>query len=144
MPKGLVAEAGIVVDAPAAHVWNALVDPAIVKKYFFGTTLSCSWKKGSPITWAGEWEGKKYQDKGIVLEIEVGRRMAYTHYSPMTGKPDVPENYHTITVEVGGHGSHTHVTLTQDNNPDEESREHSAKNWAMVLAGLKKVVESAG
>ena len=143
MPEGLVAEAGIVVDVPASKVWHALVDPAVIKQWFFGTTLTTDWKKGSPITWAGEWQGKKYEDTGVVLDIQPGRMMRYSHFSPLAGKPDVPENYHTVTVEVGGHGDHTHVTLTQDNNADEEGREHSAKNWAMVLGNLKKLLETA-
>ena len=52
------------VNAPAAKVWEALTNPEIVKKYFFGTNVKTDWKVGSPIIWEGEWEGKSYRDKG--------------------------------------------------------------------------------
>lgn len=33
------------------------------------------------------------------------------------------------------------VVLTQDNNPTEEAREHSKKNWEQMLTALKEIVE---
>ena len=60
---GLKLKTSIIINAPAAQVWKALTDPAIIKQYFFGTNVETDWKKGSPITWTGEWEGKTYQDK---------------------------------------------------------------------------------
>jgi hypothetical protein len=55
----------------------------------------------------------------------------------------VPGNYHTVTVQLSPEGEEegTRVSLAQDNNPDEEAREHSEKNWALMLSGLKKTVE---
>jgi hypothetical protein len=31
--------------------------------------------------------------------------------------------------------------LTQDNNPTEQARDHSEKNWTMMLSALKQFVE---
>jgi hypothetical protein len=45
-------------------------------------------------------------------------------------------------VELSPEAAGTRVTLSQDNNETEEAREHSTKNWAMMLAGLKKHVEA--
>jgi len=59
----------------------------------------------------------------------------------MTGLPDVPENYHTVSYELREHGSATRVMLTQDNNADEAEAERAAKNWEMMLGGLKRTVE---
>jgi hypothetical protein len=42
---------------------------------------------------------------------------------------------------LASEGSRTRVSLTQDNNPDEEARAHSAKNWEKMLSGLKQYVE---
>jgi hypothetical protein len=53
----------------------------------------------------------------------------------------MPENYHTVTIRLSGEGDQTHVSLTQDNNPDEQAREHSEKNWAMMLTALKAFLE---
>ena len=142
MDKGLVAEASIDIDAPRARVWKALTDPASIKKYMFGADVTSDWKVGSPITWKGEWQGKKYEDKGVIQEMKPERTLQYSHFSPLAGKPDRPENYHTVTVDLSGQGDRTKVTLTQDNNSTEEARAQSEKNWAGMLQSLRKLLES--
>jgi uncharacterized protein YndB with AHSA1/START domain len=141
MNKGLVAKASTTIDAPVGKVWDALVNPAMIKQYMFGTTVASDFKKGSPITWKGEWQGKKYEDKGVILEIEPQRILKYSHFSPLSGQPDAPENYHNVTIELSGQGPQTRVSLSQDNNATEEERKHSEKNWETMLSGLKKLLE---
>ncbi|HEX6738857.1 MAG TPA: SRPBCC family protein [Vicinamibacteria bacterium] len=136
-----IAKASVTVNAPARKVWTALVTPEIVKQYMAGATVASDWSPGSPITWKGEWKGKPFEDKGVILAAEPGRRLQYTHFSPASGQPDRPENYHTVTVELAEQGGHTTVSLTQDKNPTEEARRHSEENWEMMLDGLKKAVE---
>lgn len=141
--RGLVAETTITINAPVAEVWDALVDPDKIKQYFFGTTVVSDWKEGSSIVWRGEWQGKSYEDKGVVLKFEPNQLIQYSHFSPLSGQTDKPENYHTVTIELSSEGQQTTVSLFQDNNATEEEREHSEKNWGMVLEGLKKVTEGA-
>jgi uncharacterized protein YndB with AHSA1/START domain len=123
-------------------VWRALVSPAAIKQYMFGTNVVSEWKAGSPIVWRGDWQGRSYEDKGVILRIEPERFLQYSHFSPLSGLPDTPGNYHTVTVEVTGEGGRTRVVLSQDNNLTEQAREHSEKNWGTMLAGLKKYVEA--
>lgn len=137
-----IAKASTTIDAPAAKVWDALVNPAAIKEYMFGTNVSSNWKEGGAITWKGEWQGKAYEDKGEIRKVDPPRVLQYTHFSPLAGLPDAPENYHTVTIELAEGGSGTEVVLTQDNNPTEEAQEHSEKNWRMMLDSLKKFVES--
>ncbi len=141
MRRGLVARASIVINAPVAEVWNALVDPEMIRQYMFGANVVTDWKVGSPIAWKGEWQGEAYEDKGVILTVEPGRVLQYSHFSPLAGLPDAPENYHIVTVELSSEGTRTIVSLSQNNNPTEQAREHSKKNWEMMLAGLKKHVE---
>lgn len=140
--KGLIATASITIDAPAAKVWDALTDPARIKNYMFGSEVASDWQVGSAITWSGEWQGKPYQDKGEILRKEENRVIEYSHYSPMMGKPDAPENYHTVRIELEDKDGRTTATLTQDNNADETARAHSEKNWKMFMEGLKKEAEA--
>jgi uncharacterized protein YndB with AHSA1/START domain len=140
--KNLIARAQINIHASQKRVWEALVNPEQIKNYMFGTDVISDWKEGSPIIWKGIWQGKSYEDKGTILKIEPEHRLQYDHYSPMMGKPDLPENYHTVTVEIKGNGNGTTVSLTQDNNGSEPAREHSEKNWKMMLEELKKLLES--
>jgi len=139
--KELVAHASIDVEASPARVWDALTDPHLIHRYMFGTTVVSSWIVGDPIVWKGEWKGKSYEDHGYLLRLDHGRLLEYNHFSPLSGKPDLPENYHTVTVELEGKGSTTHVTLSQDRNESEEARQHSEDNWKQMLEGLKRVVE---
>jgi uncharacterized protein YndB with AHSA1/START domain len=143
LDKNLIAKTSITVDAPAAKVWNAFVNPKMNKQYMFGTDVITDWTAGSSIIWKGEWQGKQYVDKGAILKIEEERMVQYNHYSPLSGIPDVPENYHTVTVELLNKGRQTIVSLSQDNNATEQAREHSEKNWKIMLESLKKLLEKS-
>ncbi|HEU5289107.1 MAG TPA: SRPBCC domain-containing protein [Cyclobacteriaceae bacterium] len=136
-----IARADITINTDIKKVWDALINPVTIKKYMFGTTVTSDWKAGSSITWKGEWQGKTYEDKGVIRQIEPGKALAYTHFSPLTGLPDIPENYHLVTIELSAKGNQTQVLLSQDNNPTEEAQKHSEKNWGMMLSGLKKILE---
>jgi uncharacterized protein YndB with AHSA1/START domain len=141
MDKNLVALASIKINASPAQVWEALVDPRAIQQYFFGTKVVTDWQEGSPILWKGEWQGKAYQDNGIILQFKPPERLQYSHFSPLSGSADAPENYHIVTVDLLPEGEQTRVTLAQDNNSTEEEREHSKQNWNMMLAALKKFLE---
>ena len=141
MDKNLIATASITTRAPRARAWQALVDPDAIRQYMFGTHAVSDWQEGSPIVWQGEWQGNTYQDKGVILQLAPGCRLQYSHFSPLSGMPDLPENYHTVTIELADAGDQTRITLTQDHNTSDEEVEHSAGNWTMMLASLKEFLE---
>lgn len=136
-----VAHAAVTIASANGPVWAALLSPKAIKQYLFGATVSTDWLEGSPITWKGEWKGKPYEDKGVVLEIEQGRMLRYSHFSPLAGLPDAPENYHEVKIELLAEGARTVVLLEQGGNRTDEAREDSAKNWLQMLEGLKAWVE---
>jgi len=138
----LIARAEVDVAAPPAEVWTALTDPQLIAEYFFGSKVETDWQPGHPISWSGEYECKPYEDHGSVVEVDPERRLTVTHFSPMTGLPDKPENYHTITYDLEDRGGSTRVSLRQDNNGDEAEAARATENWTMMLAGLKKTVET--
>ena len=139
---GHIATAETEIDAPTSRVWRALTDPDEIAKYMFGSRVDTDWQPGSPITWKGEYEGKPFEDKGEILEAVPDRRLKMTHYSPLSGDEDVPENYHTLTYQLEGGDGRTRVSLSQDNNSSAEAAEHSRANWEKMLAGLKATVEA--
>lgn len=141
MDKNLVATVSISIAAPNNKVWDALVNPEAIRQYFFGTTVVSDWHLGSPIVWKGDWLGKPYEDKGVILQFDPGRTIQYSHFSPLSGLPDKRENYHTVTVKLSASEDLTLVSLSQDKNSSEEERVHSDKNWGMMLAALKKYLE---
>ena|SRR5436190_18169365 len=137
----IIAQASIRINASLEKVWNALIDPSVIKEYMFGSTVRSSWKEGEAITWSGEWKGKAYEDKGVILKVEPRQLLQYSHYSPLEGLKDTASNYHIVTIGLTGDDGNVLVQLTQDKNADEVAREHSEKNWKMMLEGLKKYVE---
>jgi len=137
----MTAQASTTIAAPVTAVWDALTNPALIKQYMFGTDVVSKWQEGSPIAWRGEYQGRRYEDKGTILKIVPQHTLQYSHYSPLSGLPDEPQNYHTVTIEIFGQGTLTHVSLSQDGNATAEERDHSAKNWAMMLQGLKGLIE---
>jgi uncharacterized protein YndB with AHSA1/START domain len=139
---GLNARAKVGIDAATIEVWDALIDPDRVEQYMFGTRVATDWEVGGPITWSGEWQGNQYEDRGEILEFQPERRLVYTHYSPLSGESDRPENRHTVAIDLASNGMGTTVTLTQDNNQTEETRGHSEANWQSMLDSLKEHLEA--
>jgi uncharacterized protein YndB with AHSA1/START domain len=138
---GHVAVAETVIAASPDRVWQALTDPSEIEKYFFGSKVETDWKPGSRIVWRGEYEGKRYEDHGKILDVDPPHRLELTHFSPLSGAEDAPENYHTIVYEIEQDADGTRVRLSQDNNSSEEAAERSRGNWEKMLSGLKEVVE---
>ncbi len=136
-----MARASIVIDAPRSKVWEALTDPEKIKRYMFGATVASDWTRGSPIVWRGEWRGRPFEDKGVILDLEPQHLIRYSHFSPLSGLSDIPQNYHTVTVQLATEGAQTRVSFTQDNNETEEARAHSEGSWKMMLGGLKVLLE---
>ena len=136
------------VKAPPSAVWKALTTPSTLKQFFFGSDISTDWQVGSPIRFKGNWKGKPYEDKGNIQTFDRDKRLAFTHWTPLSGMEDRPENYHVVSFDLRPANGGTEVVLTQTNQNDAEpitpeNRQEYAKNWTMVLEGLKKAVEAA-
>jgi uncharacterized protein YndB with AHSA1/START domain len=139
--KGIVARQSVVIRASPERVWKALTEPEMIKEYLFGKEVSSDWKIGSPIRYRGVWEGRAYEDKGTVLQVEPGRLLDTTFWSSLSGVANTPENYKQVTYELRPEPEGTRLTVIQDNNATEEERKHSEQNWKMVLEKLKDLLE---
>lgn len=137
----LTAKATILINAPISKVWDALINPALIKQYFFGTEAISDWKVGSTIVFRGLWEGKTYEDRGIILAIEPNKLLRYNYWSSMSGIPDAPENYANITYSLSSTNEMTALDIIQDGIATEEARKHSEDNWIVVFNGMKKLLE---
>jgi len=142
VPKGLVATVRAEINAPVEAVWDALTNPGTIRRYMFGTEVISEWKEGHTIKWKGIWKGKAYEDRGTILEFVPLRTLSYNHFSPLSGLPDIPKNYHTVRIELSIRGRSTAVLLSQDNNPTAEARDYSQKNWEMMLTSLKSMLDA--
>ena len=138
-----VAHAAVTIAAPAERVWDVLTGAEPRPEIMFGARTVTNWQPGHPIVWRGEWQGRPFEDHGEVLAADRPHRLVVTHFSPMSGQPDVPESYHRLDYRLEAAEGGTRVTLDQDNNPTAEAAEHSAANWRTMLDGLKAVAEAS-
>ena len=138
MSENHVARASVEIPAGAETVWDTLVDPEAT--WMMGARVTSTYVVGVPITFDGVWDGKPFQDHGEILEVDRPRRLRYTHYSPLSGQPDVPENYHHLTFTFDEDDGSTTVTLEQDGNGSAEEAEHATANWEQVLGALRDAV----
>lgn len=142
MKSKISGEVSILISASKQAVWNALTDPAVIKQYLFGTNTIATWEPGTQVIFEGEWQGKKYQDKGTVLVNVPEKMLQYNYWSSMSGIEDKAENYMIVTYLLDGNGDNTTLTLRQENIPDEKTKNHSMDNWQQVLAAIKKILEN--
>jgi uncharacterized protein YndB with AHSA1/START domain len=144
----ITASASVVIDRPRQTVWKALTEPDLVKQYFMGATVKTDWEVGHPITFSGTWKDKPFEDKGEIIAFDPEKEMSYSHWSPLSGADDVPDNYHVVHIALADADGGTQVTLQQSNlnggvtDADRSSRADYEKNWTSTLEGLKKVAEA--
>ena len=142
METHVTGKVSIDINASAIKVWEALTTPELIKEYFFGTDAISDWKVGSSIIFKGEWQGKTYEDKGTILEVVPGKLLKYTYWSSLSGLQDDQENYLDITYELTESNDSTILTITQENIPYENTKEHTEDNWKKVLTDLKNLLET--
>ncbi|HYG49287.1 MAG TPA: SRPBCC domain-containing protein [Flavobacteriales bacterium] len=139
--KSNVLKKSIEINKTPQEVWRALTDSEKIKIFFFGTECTSDWKKGSPITYRGIWQGKPYEDKGNILDVEEGKFIYYNYWSSFSGLEDKPENYKNIRYDLANKGGKTLFTVEQDGFVDQRTYDHSSENWDIVMGRLKKMLE---
>ncbi len=132
----------IEINAAIPEVWDALINPAIIKEYLYGTQAVSDWKVGSKLTFSGEWEGKSYEDLATITAMEPEKRFAYRYWSSFSGKENLPENYANVCFTLLAQGNKTVMTIEQDGIADKDAMEHSEIAWRQVLDKFKEVVEN--
>lgn len=140
------AQVSRLIEASPEAIFRSLTSPSQMKDFFLGADVKSTFNVGDPITFTGVFKGKPYQDKGEILANDPPRRLAFSHFSPLSGAADDPANYHTVTFDLVPAGPATEVTLTQANllggvkPSDVDSRGEFEKNWSTLLEKLDAAV----
>ncbi|MBI3124849.1 MAG: SRPBCC domain-containing protein [Ignavibacteriales bacterium] len=138
----LEVSSSIEINASKEKVWKGLTDPDIIKDYLYGTNTVTDWKVGSEILFQGEWEGKQYRDKGVILQIIPNELISYSYWSGFSGIEDKPENYSTVTYKIEPVGDDKiKFTWVQKGFASEQNYEHSNNGMEEFLKGIKAVIE---
>lgn len=140
------------IAAQPKHVWHAIMDPKAGETWR-NAHFTTDWQIGAPIEIEAEIGATRYRDKGRVLTVEPPMRLAYTYWSRVSGLPDLPQSYATITMTLAADGDETLLTVTQQVPPSpvrrgngweigaESGAKHVAFYWRMTLPRLKQAVE---
>jgi len=151
MAEQLIVKNSIAINAPAATVWDALINPEKTKQYMFGCETVSDWKVGSELLWRGRYEGKEMVFvKGKIVKIEPERLLVYTTIDPNSNIADIPENYVDVTYELVNQEGGTILNVSQGDFgtvENGESRYQDAYNngdgWNPILVEIKKLVENS-
>ncbi len=141
MDRVYISKSLLDINASVSKVWDALINPEIAKKYFFGAKVISNWKNGDTIIFKGEYNGNKYEEKGVLLNVVPKIQLQYTHWSNLEGIPDIPENYRIWTFDLEEIENHTRLSISEDNIPTDKKRKRSDEFWNGVLNTIKELLE---
>ena len=136
-----VSESSIEIKTKLSDIWHTLTDQEIAKKYFFGAEIITDWQEGSSIIFRGSYNGNKYEEKGVLLNVKPELQLQYTHWSDLEGIPDIPENYRIWTFDLIKNESCINLSITEDNIPTQKQKLRSDEFWSVVLIKIKSELE---
>ncbi|HEY3765180.1 MAG TPA: SRPBCC family protein [Gaiellales bacterium] len=129
-PPGTSVGGAVEIDAPPAHVWRSLIEPAQLDRWIaeratveprVGGVYDFGWDHG-PMR---------------ILALEPERRLAYSWRRP--GDPDT-----VVTWELEGSGGRTRLTLVHSGFTDARSAGGYNVGWGAFLASFKRMQELEG
>lgn len=132
----------IQIDAPPERVWEAITTPAQISKWFFGVDTESDWHVGGTIVHRGEYQGRPYEDKGEILELDPPRRFVHTHWSATSGTPETPEHEQRVSWTLEPSDGGTALTVDEVNLPSEQAKAISDQSWPQALEALRALLEA--
>jgi uncharacterized protein YndB with AHSA1/START domain len=128
------------IRATPAKVWEALTEPPLIRRYWFGAIVECSWARGSP--WKLRAADGTLLDQGEIVESDPPRRLVIRWTNEW--KPDFKaEGPSRCTIDLEPVDSAVKLTLTHEMERD-ESRFIAAIGdaWPVTLSNLKSLLET--
>jgi uncharacterized protein YndB with AHSA1/START domain len=121
-------------------LWAALTTPEFVRQYWFGSTVECAWKKGSP--WKLSYPDGRITDTGEILDIDPPRRMVIRWQNEW--KPELQaEGPSRCTIELEPTGGAVKLTITHEiDRPDSKLIVAVSGGWPKVISNLKSLLET--
>lgn len=131
----------IKINAIPSKIWGILTNPDKILLYI-GSETKTDWRIGSPITWEGELQGTKYQNKGNVLKNIPNKLLRFTYWSGMGGDTDLPENYSEITYKLNSlEDSSVELTYSRIKIPTTLEKQIFEGHLQSMLEEIKRLSE---
>lgn len=128
------------IRASAERVWEALTDPAFIKKYWFGMTAESDFRTGSP--WRLLFEDGRVADTGEILEADPPRRLVIKWRNEF--KPELKaEGYSRCVMDLEALDGSVKLTITHGMERDGTQFVRAVSGgWPQVLSNLKSLLET--
>ncbi len=125
-----------------AKLWEALTTPEFIRQYWFGCTVDCDWKKGSPWKLIGP-DGRLF-DSGEILESDPPRRLVIRWKNEF--KPELTaEGPSRCTMELEPVPGAVKLSITHVVERDPSKFiEAVSGGWPKILSNLKSLLETGG
>ncbi len=123
-----------------AKLWQALTEEKFIRQYWFGYTIECEWKKGSP--WKMLSDDGDVTDSGQIVEIDPPRRMVIRWRNEWS--PELKaEGASRCTIELEPVDTAVKLTITHEiDRPESKLITAVSGGWPKVIANLKSLLET--
>lgn len=121
-------------------LWQALTDPEIIRKYWFGVTQESEWKPGS--AWKMSFADGRLADTGEILEVDPPQRLVLRWRNEFM--PELKAEGETrATYVLEPVGDTVKLTIVHEiAKPGSKFIEKVSGGWPKVLASLKSLLET--
>ena len=121
-------------------LWQALTDPGIIKKYWFGVKQESEWKPGS--AWKMSFADGRLADTGEILEVDPPKRLVLRWTNEFM--PELKAEGETrATYVLEPVGDTVKLTIIHEiGKPGSKFIEKVSGGWPKILASLKSLLET--
>jgi uncharacterized protein YndB with AHSA1/START domain/DNA-binding transcriptional ArsR family regulator len=131
----------VYIAAPAERVWQAITDPEMTRRYYYGTLVKSDWQAGSLLRY--DYPDGAMAAEGTVLEVDPPRRLVTSFRA--TWDEDVsadPPVRVTWEIEPAGEQA-SRLRVLFDGFPGENATYRSVTGGlSVILSGLKTLLET--
>jgi uncharacterized protein YndB with AHSA1/START domain len=130
-------------------LWAALTDPQTIRKYWFGMTVECDWKPGSP--WRLKFEDGRTADTGEILEADPPKRLVigkwHNQFKPelnAAGMSRCTMEIEMVDYYPGFGGKAVKLMIIHEAEAEQGAPliEAVSGGWPKVLSNLKSLLET--
>ncbi|MCF3107195.1 SRPBCC domain-containing protein [Niabella sp. CC-SYL272] len=141
----MIIEKSILINAGRERVWAVLTAPALMLQWMGEAEMKLEvvtqWKVGLPLVIKGVHH-LPFENKGIVLAVDTGRRLQYSQISSLSRLEEKEVNYSVFEFLLTSDGTQTRLSLTIKGFPTDTIYKHLAFYWNATVFKIKQVAEN--
>ena len=89
------------------------------------------------------WEGKPFEDRGMIKQVRQNSLLQYTHWSTASSTAEDAGTHNLLTFRLSQEKTGVRVVFQHENIATKEMKEHSEQMWNQLLASMKKMAEGS-